>query len=101
MWATWCKQVHPRRILRKVDLAAITDFRQPRPVHKCACGADCAWCVGANAARAAFPRAKVAPRHDADTSHECVACFEVRAKKAIAEGGGDVTIFECNPTEGV
>lgn len=62
-----------------------------KPVHKCACGADCAWCVGANVARAKFPRAKLPPTHDADTNHECVACFERRA-----ETDPNTTRFDCN-----
>lgn len=61
------------------------------PVHKCACGADCDWCIGANRARAAFPRAKVPPVHDASTEHECVDCFEKRP---------DLQVFECNLTDG-
>ena len=51
---------------------------EPRPVEKCACGADCDWCLGANRARAAFPRAKRPPQHDGDTEHECAACFLMR-----------------------
>lgn len=71
------------------------------PVHYCPCGAECAWCVGANRARAAFPRATVPPRHDAakDDEHHCVACFEALAEAAIAAGDPSVTVFECNPTE--
>lgn len=45
------------------------------PIHKCACGADCEWCVVANRARAAFPRAKSPPKHDGDTEHHCADCF--------------------------
>lgn len=48
-----------------------------RPCH--ACGADCDWCIAANRARAVFPRATVAPLHDADTDapdkHHCQPCF--------------------------
>ena len=62
-----------------------------RPVQKCACGADCDWCVGANRARAAFPRAKVPPRHDGDTEHECMACFLKRDDLTVVTCGDAAT----------
>jgi len=58
-----------------------------RPCH--VCGAPCDWCKGSNEARKAFPRAKVAPLHDADhddpTKHHCVACFEKIALEGLSE----------------
>jgi len=63
-----------------VGVPPMTDFHQPQPVQKCAgCGADCDWCVGANKARAAFPRAIRPPHHDKDADkpgeHHCHRCF--------------------------
>ena len=65
-----------------------------RPVQRCACGADCDWCVDANVARRTFPNALTPPWHDADTEHECGDCFERR----LRDNPGAV-VFECNPTE--
>lgn len=65
-------------------------------MKKCACGADCAWCVDANKFRVAFPRAKVPPTHDADadTDHHCTACFmrlsDLRVTKCSKEGRVEV-----------
>lgn len=63
----------------------MSDFHQPKPVEKCTCDADCDWCVGANRARAAFPRAIVPPHHDADTTHECHVCFLKRPDLVVTE----------------
>jgi len=63
----------------------------PKPVEKCFwCGADCDWCLAANQARLAFPRATRPPMHDADTEHICKACF-------LDSPGLVITM--CNPTE--
>jgi hypothetical protein len=56
-----------------------------RPVEKCPCGAECDWCIAANRARSAFPRATVPPKHDADTEHQCLPCFDLRAIRAMQE----------------
>ena len=58
-----------------------------KPVEKCACGADCSWCVTSNKARAAFPSAKRPPLHDASTEHECQECFLKRP---------DLVMTSCN-----
>jgi len=60
------------------------------PVKKCKCGADCSWCIVANKARAAFPRAKPGVIvHDSalEDDHECEECFMKR---------GDLTVITCS-----
>lgn len=81
-----------RDLIRPID---------PRPVQKCPCGDDCAWCIGANEARAKFPRATVAPAHDSakQNEHQCIPCFEALAEAALAAGDPSVTVFECNPED--
>jgi hypothetical protein len=71
-------------------------FHVPRLVQQCACGADCDWCIGANKARAAFPRARVPPMHDADTEHECMACFLKRPEIVAQEAAAGLLHDRCH-----
>ena len=70
------------------------------PLRACAqCGHDCDWCIGANEARVAFPRATKPPFHDADhdkpEEHSCIACFEKKAMEMIAKGEPGASMITC------